>query len=78
MSFNVHPRTLKEIAQTLQQTKVHARSVVNAAEALMPLADDTELEYLTRIKQNSSNSVSMLNELYDKIASKAFGPESSQ
>lgn len=73
MSWNLHPSVVKEVAQSLAQAKVHARSLENMTEALIPLTDGFEKSRLEGLAATARNQVRALSELYSELAPRAFG-----
>lgn len=77
MTWNLQKSMYKEVAQTLQEARKHARSVENTSASLAPLSvqDSSEHETLKRIEQCALECSALLTKLYNGIAVKAFGQE---
>lgn len=73
MGFNVSNATLKEIAQTLQEMRKHARTIETAADSLMPLADDDSSQILSQARTYAYGITEYMKRMYDEVAPMAFG-----
>lgn len=75
MSWNVHKNMRREVAQSLQEARKHARSIENVIQAMTPLVDGEELMAMEVLSENLEFVLDNLNELYKSIAPAAFGQD---
>lgn len=77
MAWNIHKNMRREVAQTLQEARKHARSVENTIQALEPLTDGDENTDLRYARDANQHVLTQLDSLYRRIAPSAFGQDES-
>ena len=77
MAWNIHKNMRREVAQTLQEARKHARSVENTVNALEPLVDGPDKIQMDRIAEGVATVLAGLDDLYRTIAPAAFGQDES-
>lgn len=75
MPWAVAKDTVREVAQSLQEARKHARTVESTASSLAPLAEGDELELLNSIQARAADISDDLSTLYNTIARRAFGAQ---
>lgn len=77
MTWNLQKSMYKEVAQTLQEARKHARSIENTTASLCPLTslDSSERKSLEEAEELAVRASAILTRLYNEIAVKAFGQE---
>ena len=74
--FSVSHQTLKDIVATIQQAKVQARSLEQAADSLEILADDPVMRTeLQEIAHHANNASFILTKHYKMIAREAMSED---
>ena len=70
--FDVAGSTLKEIAQSLLNAKVSARTIENVADTFIPLTDQEDIKAsLQAISAHGREAANLLSAIYQRIAREA-------